>query len=258
MAESKIRDDNFYLVGGWMLNRLGLRGTALQIYAIIYGFSQDGEGCFTGSLQYLCDFTNASKNTVIKALKELVDRGLVTKSENRVNGVKLCTYKTEPVVQKLHRGGAETAPGGSSISSPGGGAETAPNNKSSDKEGADNKEYSSINQRIADSFNKICVSYRKVKVLTGTRVKDMNTSLKKFSEEDFRTLFEKAEESDFLKGKGPKGWKATFDWLIKTDNMVKVLEGNYENNNKGGGSRGDDQQDRGDNSSKWGNVGLNL
>jgi len=26
---------------------------------------------------------------------------------------------------------------------------------------------------------------------------------------------------------GAKGWHVTFDWLIKKENMVKVLEGNY-------------------------------
>lgn len=68
MAESKVRDDNFFLVSGWMLNRLNLKGVALQVFSIIYGFSQDGESFFTGSLQYLSDFTNASKPTIIKAL----------------------------------------------------------------------------------------------------------------------------------------------------------------------------------------------
>ena len=48
---AKILDDNYYQVSGWMLNRLHLKGTELQIYAIIYGFSQDGESKITGSLQ---------------------------------------------------------------------------------------------------------------------------------------------------------------------------------------------------------------
>ena len=105
MAESKVRDDNFFMVSGWMLNQLELKGTALHVFAIIYGFSQDGEGSFTGSLQYLCDFTNTTKKPVIKALKELADKGYVIKTENTINGVKFNTYKTSPlVVEKLHRG----------------------------------------------------------------------------------------------------------------------------------------------------------
>ena len=32
--------------------------------------------------------------------------------------------------------------------------------------------------------------------------------------DDFQTLFEKAEASDFLKGKNKRNWSATFDWLV--------------------------------------------
>lgn len=48
-----------------------------------------------------------------------------------------------------------------------------------------------------------------------------------------RTLFivaDKAAESDFLNGKNDRGWLATFDWLMRPTNFVKVLEGNYDNN----------------------------
>ena len=51
-------------------NLLGM--LELNIYAIIYGFSQDNGSEFTGSLQYLCDFTGATKPTIIKALKTLL------------------------------------------------------------------------------------------------------------------------------------------------------------------------------------------
>lgn len=36
-------------------------------------------------------------------------------------------------------------------------------------------------------------------------------------------------KSDFLLGKNERSWRCTFDWVIKPDNFVKVLEGNYEN-----------------------------
>ena len=52
--------------------------------------------------------------------------------------------------------------------------------------------------------------------------------------EDFQRVFEKAESSDFLKGKNKRDWSATFDWLICDSNMAKVLDGNYDNV-KGGG-----------------------
>lgn len=94
MSNAKVKDENFYQIQGWMLNRLKLKGTQLNVYAIIYGFTQDGETEFAGSLQYLCDFTGvSSKTTMQKALKELVDKQLLIKRETTVNGVLVNKYQ---------------------------------------------------------------------------------------------------------------------------------------------------------------------
>lgn len=138
MAESRIKDETYFQVSGWMVNRLGLKGAALNVYAIIYGFSQDGESWFSGSLKYLMDFTNASRRTIISTLKDLTEKGYLVKRESLVDGVKFCTYRAvktpsggsaeiAPPVQKLHGGGAKTAQGVVQKLH-GGGAETAPNN----------------------------------------------------------------------------------------------------------------------------------
>ena len=75
-----IKDDNFYVIQGWMINQLKLKSTELQIFAIIYGFSQDGKTEFKGSLSYIQDWTGVSKPTVISAINSLVDKGLITKT----------------------------------------------------------------------------------------------------------------------------------------------------------------------------------
>ena len=41
---------NYYSVQGWMVKDLNLKGNELAVFAIIYGFSQDNETWFTGSL----------------------------------------------------------------------------------------------------------------------------------------------------------------------------------------------------------------
>ena len=58
--------------------------------------------------------------------------------------------------------------------------------------------------------------------------------LKTYSVADFQTMFEKAEASDFLKGKNNRNWSANFDWMIKDANMTKILEGNYDNRSGAG------------------------
>ena len=87
MSKLIVKDENFYTVQGWMRNRLGLRGNALDIYAIIYGFSQVSHQEFTASINYLCEWLGVSRPTVINSLKELVDAGHLTKESTELNGV---------------------------------------------------------------------------------------------------------------------------------------------------------------------------
>ena len=87
MSKLIVKDENFYTVQGWMRNKLGLRGNALDIYAIIYGFSQVSHQEFTASINYLCEWLGVSRPTVINTLKDLVDSGLLTKESTELNGV---------------------------------------------------------------------------------------------------------------------------------------------------------------------------
>ena len=84
-------------------------------------------------------------------------------------------------------------------------------------------------------FHEICVSYPKVRSLSEARKKAIKARLKTYSMDDFRTVFENAENSSFLKGKNDRNWQANFDWLIADKNMAKVLEGNYADKGKRGG-----------------------
>ena len=88
------------------------------------------------------------------------------------------------------------------------------------------KNISSDLQSVVDLYHSICVSYPRIRSLSDARKKTIKARLKSYSMDDFRTLFENAEASSFLKGT-EGGWKASFDWLIKEANMLKVLEGNY-------------------------------
>jgi len=81
-------------------------------------------------------------------------------------------------------------------------------------------------QQVVDLYHSICVSFPKIRSLSDARKKAIKARLKVYSLEDFKTVFENAEKSSFLKGEDG-GWKASFDWLIKEANMLKVLEGNY-------------------------------
>ena len=158
MAESKIKDDNYYQVTGWMLNKLKLKGTPLNVFAIIYGFSQDGESEFSGSRQYLVDFTNSSKPTVDKALNELCNLNYIIKTSKVTNNITFNSYKANlPLVRELCWGGKETLPPSKGTCS-GGGKETLPNNKS-----LNNKNNNNTNNKerkiVSNSFDLLIEKY---------------------------------------------------------------------------------------------------
>ena len=87
-------------------------------------------------------------------------------------------------------------------------------------------------QQIADLYNSICTSFPSIRTLSDSRRKAIKARLNTYSFEDFKTVFENAEASSFLKGSNDRNWTATFDWLIKDANMAKVLEGNYADKGK--------------------------
>lgn len=87
-------------------------------------------------------------------------------------------------------------------------------------------------QQVVDLFHSICKSFPKIRSISDSRRKAIKARLNTYSLEDFKTAFENAESSSFLKGSNDRNWTATFDWLIKDSNMAKVLEGNYADKGK--------------------------
>lgn len=94
-------------------------------------------------------------------------------------------------------------------------------------------------QEIIDLYNSICISFSKVTTLSEARKKAIKARYANYKHDDFKSLFEMAEQSDFLKGRNNRDWKANFDWMIKDSNMAKILDGNYANRSGKGGRRDD-------------------
>lgn len=113
MADGRIKDGNYILIQSFMVKDLGLKGNELLVYAIIYGFSQAEEQTFSGSRQYLADWTNSTKQGIDKNLKSLLDKGLIQKRAVNQRGVNLVDYYTTElsgVDNKVYRGGQLSCP----------------------------------------------------------------------------------------------------------------------------------------------------
>ena len=114
---NEVTDKNYIVIQSFMVSELGLKGNELLIYAIIFGFSQTTGQTFHGSLTYLESWTNSTRPTVISSLKSLVEKGLIEKEEQTINGVKYCSYrakistdKAERVVKNFNDGSKEILP----------------------------------------------------------------------------------------------------------------------------------------------------
>lgn len=107
--KNRVFNENYITIQGFMVKELQLKGTELLIYALIYGFSQDGQSEFAGSRTYICEWFNISLPTVDKALDNLVKKGLISKRQEDINGVIFNRYKIIwGVVKKLYGGSKET------------------------------------------------------------------------------------------------------------------------------------------------------
>jgi DNA-binding MarR family transcriptional regulator len=91
MSTSKVKDGSYIAIQSFMVKDLKLKGNELLVYGIIYGFSKDGKA-FNGSLQYLADWCNSTRGTIVSALKSLVKKEYLIKNEIFKDGVKYCEY----------------------------------------------------------------------------------------------------------------------------------------------------------------------
>lgn len=66
-----------------------------------------------------------------------------------------------------------------------------------------------------------------IKKFTTKRKEDILARLKEYGKEALYTVVQKATNSTFLNGRGYVG----FDWLFRSENFLKVFEGNYDDRN---------------------------
>lgn len=95
---------------------------------------------------------------------------------------------------------------------------------------------------IANLFNAICLTLTPVQSMTDERIRKIFLIQQQYGNNfDFESFFKRVEKSDFLTGRNGKWYtagekKANFDWIMKLDNIKKILSGLYDNkesNNNG-------------------------
>ena len=104
-----VKDESYINIQGWMINKLGLKGNDLIVYAIIYGFSQDMKSSFKGSQQYLADWCNCTTRGIRKNLDYLVANGFIKVVSHTIGGI--VEYSAVPL-DELEGGTEQSSEGG--------------------------------------------------------------------------------------------------------------------------------------------------
>ena len=71
--------ERYIVIQEWMLD-LGLKGSELLAYALIWGFCQDEESEFHGNVTYVAHWCGISRQQAVAVLKKLTDAGHISKS----------------------------------------------------------------------------------------------------------------------------------------------------------------------------------
>jgi len=78
---------------------------------------------------------------------------------------------------------------------------------------------------IIDKWNSL--NLQQLRTISNNRQVMLNARIKEHGFDSVLEAIENIEKSSFLKGQNNKNWVIKFDWFIKPNNFVKVLENNY-------------------------------
>jgi len=97
-------------------------------------------------------------------------------------------------------------------------------------------------EHIVDLFNKICIRLPSVQKVSLKRKNNLKARIDEYGLEGLGNVFNLCSQSDFLNGANSTGWTANFDWIIKSENFIKIKEGNYKNKTNGGQQKSTTEQ----------------
>ena len=88
-------------------------------------------------------------------------------------------------------------------------------------------------EKLMEKWNLLGIS--NISCIKNTRQKLLKARIKEHGTDNVINAIGNIEKSSFLKGQNDRGWVITFDWFVKPNNFIKVLEGNYDDNNGSSG-----------------------
>ena len=78
------------------------------------------------------------------------------------------------------------------------------------------------------SYNRICTNLNTADKMTPSRIQAVDNAVNILGDITFEQVFERVERSDFLSGRNGKWYGCNFDWILKPENLKKILSGAYD------------------------------
>lgn len=183
-----LRDSNYIVIPAIARNEYNLSGNELLIFGIIYGFSQADRTAYTGTIQYIQNWTGLGERTILRILKKLTDEGILKKKKIASNE---CHYSVNLNFTDCQNGNQLTAKMADS--------ERQIGNQSTAKM-ADNNIY--INNNIKENIKR-----KKFKKPSIQELKNYCQEIN--SKIDVQVFYDYYETNGWIAGKVPmKDWKA--------------------------------------------------
>lgn len=105
-----MKDTDFIIKQGWMVSKLHLEGKALELYALIYGYTKDGESWYETNISNIMEWLMASERTVQNHLRALVDSRFVLRKTTGLGRSARLLLQANPEILSEMEKGAEIAP----------------------------------------------------------------------------------------------------------------------------------------------------
>lgn len=173
-----------------------------------------------------------SRRQIERIVKNLKDKGvLLTANYARDSYDRTLFYALDESKLPISPFGGDLSPNGDNLS-PNGEMinEQLKTHIREEEDKANKPEISNKPQQLADRYNAICTNLPRVVRLTDKRRRAVRLIHDKgYTPEQLDEVFRKAQASSFCTGLNDRHWKADFDWLLNESNLVKVLEGKYDN-----------------------------
>lgn len=217
-----------------------LKDKAKLLYGEITALTNEKGFCWASN-SYFAELYNVTKETISRLLRNLSDRGyieieLVYKNKEII-GRKIYIQTSIPIDKKVNTYCQNNQEGNDeNINTPIDKKVKENNtllNNTLDINTISNDIVSSTKvQPVIEKWNSLSLQ-KLVRINAGTtRHKLLNARIKEYGLDRILEAIDNINSSSFLKGQNVKNWTVTFDWFVKPNNFIKVLEGNYTDKEK--------------------------